>query len=71
MNRRRFRSAIGDAQADQNIIGRGLRVLSEQIEVTVLVEHTRLNQLKLAFLPAAPPVFLDQPRVGKYAWGYL
>ncbi len=71
MNRRRFRPAIGDAQADQNIIGRGLCVLSEQIEVTALVEHTRLNQFKLALLPAAPPVFLDQPRVGKFRMGIL
>ena len=62
MNLGRFRAAIVDGDLDQDVFGRLLGVFHEHVEVTVLVEHARVEQLVLELVPAAPAVGLDRDR---------
>ena len=64
IQRRRFRTAIGHADADANVFRIFLRVLHQDIEVAVLVEHARIHQLELG-LGARPPAAVDQALVRK------
>jgi hypothetical protein len=63
MERRGLGTAIGDGQTDQNVIGRGFGVLDEHVEVTVLVEHTRVGELELVLLAATTSVLFDEPPI--------
>ena len=67
MNRCRFRPAIVDGHAHQNIVGRGLGVFHENIEVAVVVKNARVEQFKFSFRFAALRVFRDELIVGKGA----
>src|SRR6185503_6528672 len=62
---RRVRSAIDRGDPDQDVVGRGLRVLDEDVEVAVLVEDPGVEQLELRIGAAAPRRFRSQLRVGK------
>ena len=42
----RIRTAIGDCDANKNIFGRRLRILDKDIEVTIVVENPRVDQLE-------------------------
>ena len=57
---RRLRPAVGDGDADQQIVGAGLRVLGEHVEVAVVVEHAGVGELELAVAAPALRVFLHQ-----------
>src|SRR5439155_7748562 len=59
----RLRSAVGQRDPDQDVVGRGLGVLSEYIEVAVLVEDARVHELELKRILSTPAIFLDQPGI--------
>src|SRR3989441_5897591 len=61
----RLRAAIVDADLDQDVFRGRLRILDEDVEVTILVEHVRIEQLVLELVPAAATVGLHQIRVGE------
>jgi hypothetical protein len=60
---RRLGAAIERLDADAQIVGVRLGVFDEHVEVPVLVEDARIEQLELRPLPAAARVLLDQPAV--------
>ena len=60
---RRLRAAVRDRDAEQDVLGRGLRVLGEDVEVAPLVEDAGVGQLELGVGLAAAPALLDEPRV--------
>ena len=53
---RRVRSPIVHRDADQDVLGRGLGVLHDHVEVAVLVEHAGVEQLVLHLVPPPIPV---------------
>ena len=67
MNRRRFRPAISDGEADQHVVGRRFGVLGEDVEVAILVERARINEFELRIGFAAATILFDKPAVGKLA----
>src|SRR5690242_21515990 len=50
MQRRRFSAAVGDGDADQDVVGRVLRVLGDDVEVAVVVEDAGVGQLSLRLI---------------------
>jgi hypothetical protein len=54
-----------DRHLQQNVVDIGFGVFDYDIEIAVVVEHARVDQLELRLVPAAPPALLDQPGVGK------
>ena len=60
---RRLGPAVGGRDLNQQVIRAGLGVFHRDLEVAVLGEHSRILQLKLALVPAAPAVFLAQARI--------
>ena len=64
VQRRRLRTPVGDGDLDQDVFGRGLRVLHEHVEVAVVVEDAGIEQLVLEVGPAAPLVGRDDVVVG-------
>ena len=58
-------AAVREREADERVVGRGLRVFGDDIEVARLVEDARVLEFELALLARAARVFLHQPRVGK------
>ncbi len=63
MQRGRLRSAIGRGDANENIVGRLLRVLDEDIEVAVVIEYAGIGQLKFRVELAAAAIFFHEPGV--------
>ena len=63
---RRFRSTIVNRHEHQDVVSRGLGVFHEDIEVTVRFEQAGVEQFKFRLVHAAPPVFVQKPRVGKF-----
>jgi len=55
--------AVHHSDADQDVVGRRLRILDQHVEVAVFVEDARVHQLELGRPPVATPVFRHQPRV--------
>jgi hypothetical protein len=51
--------------ADENVLGTRLCVFDEDVEIAVLVEHTRVEQLVLPVVAAARPTGLRQVSVGE------
>ena len=64
MQRCCFGPAIGRGDANQNVVRRVFGIFSEDVEVSAIVENSSVRQLELRLVPAAPAIFLDQPRVG-------
>ena len=60
-----LRTAVVNADADENVFGRGLCVFHEQIEVAVLVEDARVEQFVLESAAATSAVSFDKVSVGK------
>jgi hypothetical protein len=56
-----------DGDADEHVLGSRLRVLDEHVEVPVLVEGARIEQLVLEILARAPSIALDQVSVRVFA----
>src|SRR4030095_12416247 len=71
MKGRGIRSAVGDRDANQQIVRRCLRILGDDVEVAVLLEDSGVDELELGITAAAPLVLLDEPRVGKLTLGIL
>ena len=67
MQRRRLRSAVDRDDPDQDVVGRNLCILDEDVEIAVVVEDAGVQQLVLGLEPRAAPVFRDQVAVGKRA----
>ena len=61
----RLRAAIVNRDLNQDVFGRLLGVFDEHVEVAVLVEHARVEQLVLEFVAAAAAAGLDQVGIGK------
>ena len=61
----RIGGAIVDRHLQENVFNIGLCVFDLDIEITVVGKDAGVNQLILWFIFAAPPVFFDEPRVGK------
>ena len=60
MKRRRVGSAVARADADQDVIGPGLGVFDEDVEVPVVVENAGVEQLVLGFVLAAAAIGRDE-----------
>src|SRR2546423_13344039 len=67
VQRRDVRTAIRDCDANQDVVWRCFGVLREHIEIAIVVEHTRVDELELRIELSAATIFLDQPRVWKLA----
>ena len=65
MQARGVGAAVREREADEQVVGAGLGVFGDDIEVARLVEDARVFEFELALLARAARVFLDQPRVGK------
>ena len=59
-----LRPAVGGRDLDQDVLGAGLGVLHEDVEVAVLLEDPGVEELVLHLVAAAPPVRLHQVGVG-------
>jgi hypothetical protein len=57
------RPAIARFDTDADVFRPGLRVFDEHVEVTILLEGARVEQLEFHPTAAAPAVLVDQPRV--------
>ena len=64
MDLRRFRPAIVDADLHQDVFGGFLGVFHEHVEVTVLAEHARIEQLVFELVASAPAVGRHEIAVG-------
>src|SRR5882724_1715791 len=62
---RRFWASVADRNLQQNVLRRRLCVLDEHIEVPVLIEDARVDQLAFGILSGANAVLLDQLSIGK------
>src|SRR6266853_907138 len=65
----RLRTPIRYGDLDQNIFRRAFRVFHEYVEVAVLVECSRVYQLKFTRTPPPVPVLLDELLVRKRGLG--
>ena len=64
MKRRGIGAAVAGRDLDQNILGRGLGIFDEDVEVAILIEDARVQQLVFEFLPAAAAIGVDEVGVG-------
>ena len=60
VDRRRFRSAVVYRDPDQDIFSGRFGVLDEHVEVTVLVEYSRVEQLVLHLVASPTSIRLDE-----------
>jgi hypothetical protein len=64
-------AAVVDADPDEEVLGRGLRVFDEDVEVAALVEHARVEQLVLELLAAPPAARRNEVGVREGGLGVL
>ena len=64
-----LRSAVMRGNTNQNIFRAGLGILDKDVEIAVLIEDARFNQLEFQITPGPPPVFLHQAGVGVFRLG--
>ena len=62
---RGVRTVIRHDKTYQRVVRGILGVFREHVEVAVVVKHARVGQFKLRIVPAAAPVLLDEPLIGK------
>ena len=68
----RFGAAVGHSNAHQDVVGGGLGVLHDDVEVAVLGEDAGVDQFELGLAAAALPVHRGtSSSYGKAACGYL
>jgi hypothetical protein len=65
VKRRGRRPTVGGGDANQQVLRLRLRVLDDHVEVTVVLEHARIDQLVLRLMPAAPRVGLNEIGIGE------
>src|SRR5689334_22083481 len=58
-------AAIGEGEADEDVIRGGFGIFDADIEIPVLVEDAGLHQLKFPRLPTTSPIFFDEPGIRK------
>src|SRR5215471_7922778 len=58
-----FRPAVSDADANENVLAIGLRVLHEDVEVAIVIKYSRIQQLVFGLLLATTAIFLDQSSI--------
>jgi hypothetical protein len=63
VQRRRLWTSIRHGEPNQDVFRVGLRVFRFDIEVLVVIEDTRIDQLELGIVPCAARVLLQQPFV--------
>jgi hypothetical protein len=61
----RLRPTVVHGQPHQDVVRGRLGVFHKYVKVTVVIEHTRIEQLVLVFVPAASTVRLDQLGIGE------
>ncbi len=66
-----LRAAVVRDNPDDDVLGRGLGVLHEDVEVAVVIEDPGVKELELRAAAAAPLVLLDEPAVGILPLGIL
>src|SRR5262249_13473040 len=64
---RGFGAAINCLDPDQDIVRRCLRIFHENIEITIVVENTCIDQLEFEITFSPPSIFLYQSCVWKLA----
>src|SRR6266567_5814605 len=64
MHARRFGSAIVRGDTNENVFRGSLGILDDDIKITVFVEDTRIQQLKLRFFFRTAPIFFQQLSIG-------
>ncbi len=64
---RRLRTAVVDRHANQDVVRSRLGVFEEDVEVPVILEDPRVEQLVLELFPRPPPVRLEEIPVGELA----
>ena len=62
---RRLRTAVVDRDQHEDVVGRGLGVFHEDIEITVRIEQAGVEQFKLRLIFPPPAVHVNQLFVGK------
>ena len=55
-----FRTAVVNADLDQEVFGGFLGILHEDVEISILIEHAGVEQFVLEFVPAPPSACVDQ-----------
>ena len=63
----RFRPAVVHRDADEDILGTGLRVFHEHVEIAAVVEDAGVEQLVFELVPRSVPVRVDEVAIGKLA----
>src|SRR5207249_5194648 len=71
MQGRGIRSAVGDRDANQQVVGRCLRVFGDDVEVAVALEDSGVHELELGLTAAASLILVDEPYIGKLTLGIL
>src|SRR5262249_14000002 len=64
VQRRRVRPAVDGADLDEDLAGRRLGILDDDVEVAVGVEDARVDQLVLQLVPAAGMIGLTRSSYG-------
>ena len=65
VQRRRFGAPVECGDAHQHIVDTGLGVFDENVEIPVIVERTRIQQLVFRRTDSAPPVLGNEIRIGE------
>ena len=60
-------AAIENADADEDVVRRRLRVLGEDVEVAAVIKDPRVEELELGVAPGATPVLVEQLLVRELA----
>src|SRR2546427_9767174 len=63
VQRRRVGAAIEGLDADADVFRPALRVLDEDVEIAIVVEHARIEQLEFQTAAGARPILVEQPLV--------
>src|ERR1043166_600435 len=66
MQSRRVRTPIGNGDPNQDVVGTGLRVFGENVEITAVVEYAGIDQFQLRLVLSPAAIFIDESRVGKF-----
>src|SRR5438876_11193310 len=66
MQRRSFRPAVRNRQANEHVVLVGLGVFRKDIEVAVVIKGSAVDEFKLSCAQTASPIFLDQTRIRKF-----
>src|SRR5262249_35018619 len=65
MERCALRTPVEDLDGNPDVVGTRLRIFDKHVEIAILGEDARVDQLEFRSETPAPPVFFHQVRVGK------